>query len=234
MRRARAGVRAARAACIAACVWLLTPAVHAQVGGLEAAPPSAAADSKAAPNEQVIVPEVERRTVRVPSIPSNDFEIGVFGGTYSTQNFGSSAVQGLRLGYHVSEDLFVEAAYARTKVSDEVYRRFLPGGGVFANPRETLTYYNVSLGWNVLPGEVFFGRRYARPSAGYLIAGVGSTRFFDQRGQTINFGFGLRLFMADWVALQIDMRDHLYSLDLLGERENTQNLELAAGLTFFF
>lgn len=201
-----------------------------------AAPARAQAPSTpgAAPNEQVIVPEVERRNVKVPRIPSNDFEIGVFGGTYSTQNFGASAVQGLRLGYHVSEDLFVEAAYARTKVSDAVYRRFLPGGGVFASPTETLTYYNVSLGWNLLPGEVFFGRSYARPSAGYLIAGVGSTRFFDQRRQTINVGFGLRLFLADWAALQVDMRDHLFSIDLLGQRENTQNLELTAGLTFFF
>lgn len=202
----------------------LAAGVHAQ----------APAAQGAAPNEQVIVPEVERREVKVPRIPSNDFEIGVFGGTYSTQNFGASAVQGLRLGYHVSEDLFVEGSYARTQVSDAVYRRFLPGGGVFANPKETLTYYNVALGWNVLPGEVFFGRSYARPSAGYLIAGVGSTRFFDQRRQTIHVGFGLRLFLADWAALQVDMRDHLYSLDLLGERENTQNLELSAGLTFFF
>jgi hypothetical protein len=30
------------------------------------------------------------------------------------------------------------------------------------------------------------------------------------------------------------MRDHIFSLDLLGKRETTNNLELTGGLTFFF
>lgn len=50
----------------------------------------------------------------------------------------------------------------------------------------------------------------------------------------LNVGLGTRLFLADWAALQVDMRDHIFSLDLLGKRQSTQNLELTAGLTFFF
>ena len=41
---------------------------------------------------------------------------------------------------------------------------------------ETLNYYNVSVGYNVLPGEVFIGSNCAKASAFYLIAGIGSTR----------------------------------------------------------
>src|SRR5215470_14577322 len=78
-------------------------------------------------NEQVIQPQVDRREVKLPKYPSKDFAIGVFGGTYSTQNFGSSAVAGVRLGYHISEDIFVDAVYAQTKVSDENYRQILSG-----------------------------------------------------------------------------------------------------------
>jgi hypothetical protein len=44
----------------------------------------------------------------------------------------------------------------------------------------------------------------------------------------------VRVFLADWVALQADMRDHIYSLDLLGTRKTTQNLEFSGGVTFFF
>ncbi|MEW5880657.1 MAG: outer membrane beta-barrel domain-containing protein [Pseudomonadota bacterium] len=184
-------------------------------------------------NEQVIEPQVPRRDVRVPKIPSNDFVAGLFAGTYATENFGSSAVYGLRLGYHITEDIFVEAAYARTDVSDRNFRQILPGG-VFPQPQETLSYYNLSAGYNVLPGEVFFGRRFAKTSALYLIAGIGSTRFLEQRKQTVNFGLGLRVFLKDWFSLQVDLRDHVYSLDLLGRRQSTQNLELSAGATFFF
>ena len=81
---------------------------------------------------------------------------------------------------------------------------------------------------------MFIGKSYAKPSALYLIGGIGSTRFLEQRRQTVNFGLGLRVFLADWAALQVDMRDHIFSLDLLGKRQNTQNLELSAGVTFFF
>ncbi len=197
---------------------------------LAADPPPVA--EKAA-NQQVIVPEVDRRDIRKPRFPSNDFEVGVFGGTYATQNFGSSAVGGLRVGYHITEDVFVEAVYAQTKVSDEAFRQVLPGG-VFAQTKERLSYYNVSAGYNLLPGEVFFGSTRAKASAIYLIGGIGSTKFNTQRRQTINFGLGARLFLTDKAALQIDMRDHVFSLDILGKRQNTQNLEMTGGFTYFF
>jgi outer membrane beta-barrel protein len=194
--------------------------------------PARAADERPA-NEQVIEPQVDRRVIKLPKFPSNDFEFGVFGGTYATENFGSSFLYGARLGYHITEDIFVEAVYGRTQISDENFRQILPGG-VFPQPKETLTYYNLSAGYNILPGEVFIGKSYAKASALYLIGGIGSTNFLEQKRQTINFGLGLRVFLADWAAVQVDMRDHIFSLDLLGKRQNTQNLELSAGLTFFF
>ena len=184
-------------------------------------------------NEQVIVPQVDRRDVKLPRFPSKDFEIGVLFGVYSAQNFGTSAVGGLRLGYHITEDIFVEAVYAQTKVSDDSFRQILPGG-VFAQQEETLKYYNLSVGYNVLPGEVFIGKNIAKASAVYLIGGVGSTHFNDQRRQTINVGLGMRLLLTDRTALQVDIRDHIFSLDLLGKSQNTQNLELTTGFTYFF
>ena len=107
-------------------------------------------------------------------------------------------------------------------------------GGIFPQEKEKLTYYNLSAGYNVLPGEVFIGGKRAKPSAFYLIGGVGSTKFADQRRPTFNVGAGLRVFLSDRVALQVDARDHIFSLDLLGQRQSTQNLELSAGITAFF
>ncbi len=183
--------------------------------------------------DQVVLPQVDRRDVRAPRFPSNDFEIGVFGGSYSTQNFGSSAVGGLRFGYHLNEDFFVEAALAQTKVSDAAFRQVLPGG-VFPGATEKLVYYNLSVGYNVLPGEVFVGSKNAKPMAFYLIGGVGSTSFNQQRRSTFNLGAGLRVYLTDHVALQVDARDHMFSLDLLGKRQSTQNPELTAGITTSF
>jgi outer membrane beta-barrel protein len=191
------------------------------------------APTPAAANEQVIVPQVERRDVPLPRIPSKDIEVGLFVGTYGTQNFGASMVGGVRLGYHITEDIFVEGTYGQTTVSDEAFRQVLPGG-IFPNQTETLKYYNVSVGYNVLPGEVFIGSKNAKASALYLIGGVGSTDFADQKKQTFNLGFGMRVLLAERVSVRLDARDHFFSLDLLGKPQNTQNLELTAGVSYFF
>ncbi|HEX7157339.1 MAG TPA: outer membrane beta-barrel domain-containing protein [Burkholderiaceae bacterium] len=200
---------------------------------LLAIPRASRAAEQAPGNDQVIEPQLDRRDVRVPHIPSNDVELGLFTGSYNLENFGSSWINGVRAGYHVTEDVFVEAAYGQTKVSDQTYRQILPGG-IFPNAKVTLRYYDLSVGYNVLPGELFLGRSHAKVAALYLVAGVGSTHLLEERHQTLNVGFGTRVFLADWVALQLDLRDHLFALDVLGTRRDTQNLELTGGVTFFF
>lgn len=186
-----------------------------------------------ASTEQIVVPEVARRDIKLPRFPSNDFDVGLVLGTYSTQNFGASGVTGLRLGYHITEDYFVQSVIARTKVSDASFRQILPGG-IFPKQEEKLSYYNLSLGYNVLPGEVFVRTKYAMPFSLYLIGGIGSTTLDKQRHATFNYGSGMRVFFNDHVALQFDARDHIFSLDLLGKRQRTQNIELTVGLTASF
>jgi len=184
-------------------------------------------------NDQVIEPQIERRDVKVPRIPSNNFEFGIFGGAYDTDNFGTNAVGGARFGYHITEDVFVEAVYGQTKVSDATYRLFLPGG-IFPTQEQILRYYELDAGYNVLPGEIFLGRTHAKVSAVYVVAGLGSTKFDGQSDMTVDFGLGMRVMLADWVSLQVDMRDHVFSMDILGTRKDMQNIELTTGVTFFF
>jgi len=184
-------------------------------------------------SEQVIEPAVPRRDIKVPKIPSNDILVGAYLGSYSSEDFGASFVYGVRLGYHITEDFFVEGVYGTTKVSDENFRQILPGG-IFPDKEETLDYYNLSVGYNVLPGEAFLGRNYAWAQALYLIAGVGSTSFIGQSSQTISFGVGYRVMFKDWASIQLDFRDHMYSIDLLGQDKSTHNLEFTVGATFFF
>jgi outer membrane beta-barrel protein len=205
------------------------------LAALLAAP--AFAQTTAAPqpaNEQVIVPEVQRRDVRIPKFPSKDFEVGLLVGTYATQSFGTSAVGGLRLGYHLSEDFFVETVFAQTKVDDKTFEEIFPGSGPLADTDKKLSYYNISAGYNVFPGEIFLGGKLAKASSIYLIGGVGSTKFANQRKQTFNVGFGFRVLFSDRWAVRVDVRDHIFSYDLLGVRQNTQNLELTTGFAYYF
>lgn len=193
----------------------------------------AAEDPKPAANDQIVVPEVTRRDVQLPQFPSNDFDFGVFAGTYSTQNFGAKAVAGARAGYNITEDFFVQAVLAETKVSDQAFRQILPGG-IFPSTSEKLRYYDLDLGYNVLPGEIFIGKNRAFPFTFYVIGGVGSTSLNDQKHATVNFGSGMRLFFNDYFSVHVDARDHMFSTDLLGQRQRTQNLELTVGLLVSF
>lgn len=212
----------------------IRPAAVLLSATLLAATFAAHAQAQNTANEQVVDPKVERRDVRLPKFPSKDFEVGLFGGVYGTQSFGNSGVAGVRLGYHITEDFFVESALAQTKVSDKTFEEIFPGAGPLADTDKKLTYYNLSAGYNVLPGEVFIGSRWAKASSIYVLAGVGSTKFANQRRQTFNFGLGFRVLFSDRIAARVDMRDHVFSYDLLGVRQNSNNLELTAGLSYYF
>jgi outer membrane beta-barrel protein len=215
-----------------------TPATPAGVAPatVPAAPapaPAPTAASRQTADEQVIVPQVERREIRRPRFPSNDITVTFFGGSYTSQNFGSNAVSGVRLGYHITENFFVEGAWGRTKLNDEAFRQILPGG-VFANPNQKLTYYHATLGYNLLNGESFFGSTVAKLTQGYVVLGGGSTKIAELNKPTVVLGFGMRLVLNDWFVVQADFRQHLFTLDLLGKRQNTRNPEASLGFTVTF
>lgn len=205
------------------------------VGALAQSPtqPQTQTPASKTAEEQVIVPQVERRPIQRPRFPSNDFTVSLFAGAYNTQNFGSSGVSGVRLGYHITENFFVEGTLGRTKLSDDAFRQILPGG-VFASANQKLTYYNVALGYNLLNGESFFGSNVAKLTQGYVLAGTGNTKIAEQNKQTVMLGFGMRLILNDWFVVQADFREHLFSLDLLGKRQNTRNPEASVGFTVTF
>ena len=196
------------------------------LGPKEAPPPSAEGPG------QVIDPEVERRKIKEPAIDREDFELGAFAGIMSIEDFGSDVVYGARLAYHVTEGFFVEAAVGQSEAGKTSFE-VLSGGATLLDDRK-LTYYNLSLGYNILPGEVFIGEGRAFNTNLYLIAGLGSTRFADDDRFTVNFGAGYRFLLTDTLALHLDFRDHLFDIDLLGEEKTVHNLEATLGITVFF
>ena len=183
---------------------------------------------------QVIEPQVERREIREPEIDTEDFEIGAFGGIMSIEDFESEVVYGVRLAYHVTEGFFVEGSVGRSEAGLTSFERLSGGAPILSDDDRTLTYYNLNLGYNILPGEVFFGEGRAYNTALYLIAGLGSTRFAGDDRFTVNFGAGYRFLLTDSIALHLDVRDHLFDIDILGEDKTTHNMEGHLGFTVFF
>ena len=182
----------------------------------------------------VIEPDVERREIKQPKIDSENFEVGIFAGEISVEDFGVNTVAGAKFAYHMTEGFFLEVAAGQTETEPTSFERLSGAAQLLTDDEREYTYYNLSFGYNIFPGESFVGKDRALNTATYLIAGVGKTTFAGDDRFTMNFGMGMRLMPLDWLAVHADVRDHLFDIDLLGQEKTTHNIELNVGLTFFF
>lgn len=183
----------------------------------------------------VIEPRVERREIKQAKIDTEDFEVGAYGGFMSIEDFGSNFVYGARLAYHITEGLFAEATYGQTEAGKTSYE-ILSGGQalLLTSDQRQFKYYDLSLGYNVLPGEVFIARDWAFNSALYVVLGAGNTSFAGDNYFTFAYGAGYRVLATDSIALHFDVRDHMFNIDITGEDKTTHNIEFNLGGTWFF
>ena len=195
-------------------------------------PAMATAQSAESIPEPVIPAQVDRRDVHIPKISANDIEAGAFTGVLSIQDFGAKSSSGFRLGYHATEDFFVEGMYGRSTISDQSFRRL--GIAIFNKEEVDLTYYSLSIGCHLFPGEVFVGKNWAMTSAVYLVGGVGNVNFNRENHTAYNFGIGIRVLPVDWFSMRFEMRDHMFTSDLLGKNELKHNFEMTLGLAAYF
>jgi outer membrane beta-barrel protein len=217
--------------------WLHALLLSAAATGAGLASPAALAQDPlggATDTPQVVEPQVKRRDIETPKIDTENFEAGAFVGTISIEDFGSSMVYGGRLAYHFTEDVFAEATIGFAKAGKTSYEDLSGSAQLLTDSERDYTYYDLSIGWNALPGEVFLGGSRAMPSALYLELGAGSTHFGGDDHFTIVLGAGYRLLITDWLAAHVNVRDQAFDSDLLGKDKTTHNLQASLGLTAFF
>ncbi len=196
--------------------------------------PAQASENDSLDLEPLLVREPERHPVDVDRIDTENFEVGIFGGVMSVEDFGTNPVYGLRLTYHINEDFFVEGSYGRTRLDQTSFEELSGGAQLLTDSERDMSFYGVSVGYNLLPGESFVGRSYAFKGGLYLLGGAGSTEFGGDDRFTVSLGFGYRFIPTDWMALHLNVRDHIFDSDLLGKDETRHNLELSTGVTLFF
>lgn len=184
--------------------------------------------------EQIIQPDLNRKPLKPARIDTENIEISAYTGMLSIEDFGTNSVTGARLSYHFSEDFFAEASYGKSTAGETSFEKLNGSIQLLTNEQRELTYYNLSFGFNVLPGEAFVGSGRAFYTALYIIAGAGSTEFAGDDRHTLNLGFGYRFLFNDWLAGHLDVRDHIFDIDLLGTSKTSQNLEVSVGLSAFF
>lgn len=185
----------------------------------------------------VIDPNVVRLGLKDAEIDDENFEIGVFVGFMSVEHFGTHEVYGARAAWHVSEDLFFEANYGMVSV-DRTPAEDISDSNFFTDDERDFTYYNLSLGFNVLPGEVFMTENWAFNSSIYVVAGGGTVEFLGEKEFALNVGMGLRLIATDAIAVHIlfqdIMTDKPKELNIQGQEGSAHNMQYTTSLTYFF
>jgi outer membrane beta-barrel protein len=191
-------------------------------------------DSADAEQPPVIEPNVERREIKTAKIDTEDFEVGVFAGQISVEDFGVNTLVGAQFAYHITEGFFVELAAGRANTELTSFERLSGAAQLLTDAEREYSYYNVSLGYNVFPGQAFIGKKRALNTDLYVIGGVGKTNFAGDNRFTVNVGLGMRMMPLDWLAVHADLRDQVFDIDLLGQQKTAHNLEAHLGVTFFF
>lgn len=193
-----------------------------------------AADPESQAQAPVIEPELERRDIQIAAIDTEDFEVGLYAGIMSIEDFGVNTSVGARLAYHITEKFFVELGLGASQGEETSFERLSGAAQLLTDDDRALSYYDISFGYNLLPGEIYLGPGRAYNSAIYLIGGVGNTNFAADDRFTLSFGLGVRVIPRDWFALHADIRDRIFDIDLLGQDKTNHNLEAYLGVTFFF
>jgi len=201
-------------------------------GKPEAAPATAGPAEGETP--VVIDPQVERRDIKPAKIDTENWEAGAYIGSLSVEDFEVNVVYGGRIAYHISEDFFAEAIVGTSDAGLSSFERLSGGAPLLTDSERQFTYYSLGFGWNALPGEIFLGGKRALNSAVYLTLGAGSTRFAGDDRFTLTGGAGVRVLVKDWLAVHLDMRDHVMEIDVLGSKKTSHNYEATLSLTAFF
>ena len=183
--------------------------------------------------DQVINPDIMRRQVKEAQIDTENFEVGIFYGLFSIEDFGTQSIIGARLSYHITEDFFFEGTYAQSKAGKtSAEKLYTPQ--VLTDDGRKYNFYTLTLGYNLLPGESYIGKNNAFNSAVYFIGGIGNTQFGGDKHFTIVYGAGYRLIFTDWLAIHGSVRDHVFKSAYSGEDKNSHNIEMSLGVTYFF
>lgn len=180
-----------------------------------------------------VVPRLFKKALR--------HELSPMGGWYAADIADGAPVYGGAYTFHFSEDLGLEASYFRTRQKYGLLQAIIDrqqGLVQFTeSPEEDVQLFLGHLIWSMSYGKVrWFGGPIHRFDF-YLAVGGGATDTSESGGLglTGSAGFGLKFYLAQWLALRLDARDHVRKHQAPFAVEKIVNdVSLMGGLSVFF
>ncbi len=178
-----------------------------------------------------VVPRLFKKALR--------HELSPLGGWYAADLADSAPVWGGAYTFNFSEDLGLEASYLRYRQSykllDAVVARQQGLIQIQSTPVETVQLFMGNLIWSLAYGKVrWLGGAISRFDF-YLALGAGATDERDSVGLTGSGGFGMKFYLAQWLALRLDVRDYVHNrrVPALAVQKVVNDVNALGGLSVF-
>tara|TARA_B100001059_G_scaffold76660_1_gene74202 strand:+ start:32368 stop:32964 length:597 start_codon:yes stop_codon:yes gene_type:complete len=181
-----------------------------------------------------IEPQIEQSEIIPARLDTENFVIALRGGILAIEDFGSSGLGALQLSYHINEDLYISAEYAMAKAGLTSYERLSGAAPLLTDSEREWLYYGAELGYVLLPGQVYLGSNYAVNTGWSLFAGAGNVDFAGDKVFAFKVGSQFRVYVTDWLALDLVVTDYVFETTILAEQKTTHNLNVALGLAVYF
>jgi outer membrane beta-barrel protein len=178
--------------------------------------------------------DVERRLILDDVLDTENFELGIQGGIISIEDFESSSWISAHLGYHITESFYLKARYGQGAGGKTSFEKLVNSAPLLTEEQREFTYYGLNIGYNLLPGEIFFSKDLVLNSLFSIELGAGSTEFAGDEQFTVNVTANYRVFINDWVAWDIGMSDYIFDTQVTGESKTTHNLNFVTGFSVYF
>lgn len=162
-------------------------------------------------------------------IKAGSVEVSPFAGyTFfeNQQNLENDFIFGGRLGYNITGHFGIEAVgeYVKTRVDDSSKTSHRQGQFISPIDDVEITSYHLDLLYHIIPEGSF------NP---FIAAGYGANRYHpeinDYNMSVINVGVGAKLWLADQVALRLDLRDNMIVDEWIHNPEATLGIVFAFG-----
>lgn len=181
---------------------------------------------------RVIEPDAQVEKAQPASIDTEKFQLGMYVGSLSVEDFGTEAVMGLELTYHLNRDWILQGNYGVAEIDRASFES--PQVQFLADDDRDFTYFNIGGGYRWLKGRSFLGQRAKYESDVYVLFGAERISFAANDEWGLNFGLSYRAVLTDWLTMNIDFREHTFKREFIGDNKQTFNTELRLGLNGLF
>lgn len=158
------------------------------------------------------------------------FELSAVGGAYASDALSSTYVYGGAVSFFPSEDFGIEAMVLRNPVSYRLQDPIIAAGLLHSFQSGVAWNGLAAMLWSPVHAKLRFSPRHITHADLLLVAGAGRTLSDAAQGLTFQAGLGLKLYLARFVSLRIDVRDLIIPQDVLGHGQNTHNIITMFGL----